>query len=81
MEDLLLGVDLGTTGTKTALYTAAGAVVAEAAAETPLRRRGPDAVNQDPDDFLAAATRTIAACLEQSGARGSRANRTACWPR
>jgi len=67
MEDLLLGVDLGTTGTRTALFTATGETLAEASAPTPLRRPGPGAVDQKPDDFYLAATRTIAECLSRSG--------------
>ncbi len=72
MDDLLLGVDLGTTGTKTALYTAGGDVLAEASAETPLHWHGPGAVDQDPEDFYAATTRTIAECLERSSVAGAR---------
>jgi sugar (pentulose or hexulose) kinase len=37
MGDLLIAVDLGTTGTKTALFTARGEPVPEAFAATPLR--------------------------------------------
>jgi len=66
MDHLLLGVDLGTTGTRTALFTATGTVLAEAAAPTPLRWHGPGQADQDPDDFYHAATRTMAACLERA---------------
>jgi len=71
-DDLLLGVDLGTTGVKTALYTAAGAVLAESAAATELRWSGPGQVDQDPDDFYRAATATMAACVARSGVARAR---------
>jgi xylulokinase len=67
MSELLFGVDLGTTGTKAALYDAGGETLAEATAETPLRWHGPGAVDQDPEDFYSAATRTIRTCLERAG--------------
>jgi len=68
MSELLVGVDLGTTGTKAALYSAAGDTVAEATAETPLRWHGPGEVDQDPDDFYAAAAGAIRECVEGAGA-------------
>ena len=67
MNDLLVGVDLGTTGTKAALYSPEGEALAEATAETPLRWRGPGEVDQDPEDFYAAAVRAIRDCVENSG--------------
>ena len=67
MSELLVGVDLGTTGTKAALYSPEGEPLAESTAETPLRWRGPGEVDQDPDDFYAAAVRAIRDCVERSG--------------
>ncbi len=67
MSELLVGVDLGTTGTKAALYSPEGEALAESTAETPLRWRGPGEVDQDPDDFYAAAVRAIRDCVERSG--------------
>ena len=64
MGDVFIGVDLGTTGSKTALFTAQGEPVAEASAATPLRWQGPGHVDQNPDDFYHATTRTIGGCLE-----------------
>jgi xylulokinase len=69
MSELLVGVDLGTTGTKAALYSAAGDTLAEATAETPLRWHGPGEVDQDPDDFYAAATAAISECVAGADAR------------
>ena len=67
MTALLVGVDLGTTGTKAALYSREGEALAESTAETPLRWSGPGEVDQDPEDFYAAAVRAIRECLERSG--------------
>jgi xylulokinase len=66
-EEQLIGVDLGTTGTRAVLYRADGTVVASAARETPLRWAGPGRVDQDPEDFVAAAQSAIAQCVEQGG--------------
>jgi len=68
MTDLVVGVDLGTTGTKTGLYTVAGRLLAEATAETPLRWHGRARVDQDPGDFYEAAAATIAEVVRRSGA-------------
>jgi len=64
--ELLIGVDIGTTSTKTAVFTVEGLPLAEASAETPLQWHGPGEVDQDPDDFYSAAVKTIARCLEQA---------------
>jgi xylulokinase len=66
MSELLVGVDLGTTGVKAAVYTAAGDPVAEATAETPLRWRAPGEVDQDPEDFYGAATAAVRSCMERA---------------
>jgi xylulokinase len=70
MTEMLVGVDLGTTGTKAALYSPQGETLAEATAETPLRWRGPGEVDQDPDDFYAAAVRAIRECIDRAHTGG-----------
>jgi xylulokinase len=67
MTELLMGVDLGTSGTKTAVYDPDGKPLAEANAEVPLRWRGPGRVDQDPDDFYRSTVNTISRCLERDG--------------
>jgi xylulokinase len=67
VSELLVGVDLGTTGTKAALYSPPGEALAESTAETPLRWRGPGEVDQDPEDFYAATVRAIRDCVERAG--------------
>ena len=68
MSELLVGVDLGTTGTKAALFAADGRPLAETTAETPLNWRGAGVVDQDADDFLRAALTAVGGCVEDSGA-------------
>jgi xylulokinase len=65
---MLIGVDLGTTGLKAALYSADGAPLVERTAPTPLRWHGTGRVDQDPDAFYGAATATIAECVRSAGA-------------
>jgi xylulokinase len=72
MLDLLVGVDLGTTATKTAVYDETGKQLAEAVESTPLRWHGRHACDQDPNDFYKAAIGTIRCCLEQGIVDASR---------
>ncbi|MDI6773388.1 MAG: FGGY family carbohydrate kinase [bacterium] len=63
----LIGVDLGTTATKAAIFSQDGTLLADAAEESRLIQPGPGWVEQDPEDLFGAAVRTIRACLERSG--------------
>jgi xylulokinase len=63
----LVGVDLGTTATRAAIFTEDGTLVADATEESRLIQPRPGCVEQDPDDLYGAAVRTIRACLERSG--------------
>ena len=65
---MLVGVDLGTTGLKAAIYAADGTALAEQTTATPLRWHGTGRVDQDPEGFYRAASATIAACLRSAGA-------------
>src|ERR1039457_6768035 len=62
-ERLLLGVDLGTTATKTALYHPDGVLVSESRAEVPLQHPEPGCVEQDLDDFYDSAAQAVRECL------------------
>ena len=64
---LLIGVDLGTSATKSALYRADGTLVAEASAEVPLRYPRPGVVEQEQEDFYATAAETVRRVIEASG--------------
>lgn len=63
----LIGVDLGTMGTKTAIFDSDGNLVAEAYEESKLYYPKPGWVEQDPDEIYGSAVRTINQCLEESG--------------
>jgi xylulokinase len=67
MGELLIGVDLGTTATKTALYEPDGTELASATAQVPLRWSGPGEVDQDPEQFVATTTTTIGECVRSAG--------------
>ena len=64
----LIGVDIGTSGTKTILIdSTAGTVVARAIAEYPLYTPKPLWSEQDPTDWWKAACSTIRNVLQSSG--------------
>lgn len=63
----LIGVDLGTSSTKSALYRSDGTLVAEASVEVPLYYPRPGVVEQENDDFYRSAAVTVRRCLETSG--------------
>jgi xylulokinase len=67
MKGYLIGVDLGTSATKAALYLPDGTLVAEASTEVPLYYPHPGTVEQENDDFYTTAARTVKSCLTQSG--------------
>lgn len=66
MAELLVGIDLGSQSTKTAVYDLRGSTVAEAVVDTPLTWAGPHSVEQDPEDFHRAALRTIRDCVSRA---------------
>jgi xylulokinase len=63
----LIGVDLGTSGTKAALYHVDGKLVAESSVEVPLHNPKPGIVEQENRDFYSSAAQTIRACVKNSG--------------
>jgi xylulokinase len=67
MKCYLIGVDLGTTGTKAAIFDADGNLLASAYEESRLHYPQPGWVEQDPEDFYGSAVRTIRECIESSG--------------
>jgi xylulokinase len=66
-EKHFAGVDIGTQGTKCAIYSRAGIQVAEAFQTSVLTRPGPGMVEEDPEIQFASACSTIRACVEGSG--------------
>ena len=67
MQTYLIGVDLGTMGTKAALFDASGTLVASAFEESRLLYPRPGCVEQDPDDLYGSTIRTIRECVQASG--------------
>jgi len=66
-KKFLIGVDLGTSSTKTSLYTVDGKLVAESVTEVMLYYPKPGIVEQENDDFYDSAAKTVKECLAQSG--------------
>lgn len=63
----VIGVDLGTSATKAALYTLDGTLVAQASQEVPIYYPRPGVVEQENDDFYTSAAHTVARCVQESG--------------
>lgn len=67
MERYVIGLDLGTSGTKTVLFNSHGHVISSATAEYPLYQPHNGWAEQDPQDWWNAAISTITAVLQKSG--------------
>ena len=63
----LIGVDLGTSGTKSALYQIDGNLISNASVEVPLFYPKPGVVEQENEDFYTSAAQTVRKCIESSG--------------
>ena len=63
----LIGVDLGTSSTKAALYQIDGKLISEASLEVPLYYPKPGVVDQENEDFYTSAAQTVRTCIETSG--------------
>lgn len=63
----LIGVDLGTSATKAALYRVDGGLVAEAGQEVPVYYPRPGVVEQENSDFYTTAAATVRRCVTESG--------------
>jgi xylulokinase len=66
-KNYLIGVDLGTSATKAALYHRDGRLVAQASQEVPLYYPAPGVVEQENEDFYTSAAETVRRCLQESG--------------
>jgi xylulokinase len=66
-ERYLIGVDLGTSGTKAALYQIDGKLISDASVEVPLFYPKPGVVEQENEDFYTSAAQTVRMCIESSG--------------
>ena len=65
--EYLIGMDLGTSGTKTVLFDREGRVAASATVEYPLYQERNGWAEQDPQDWWNAACRTLREVMAQSG--------------
>ncbi|MBN1776487.1 MAG: xylulokinase [Clostridiales bacterium] len=66
-DKYLLGIDLGTSGTKTVLFRRDGSVVASSTVEYPMDQPENGWAEQAPEDWWNAAVQTISAVLRKSG--------------
>jgi xylulokinase len=64
-DKVLIGVDLGTSATKAAIFRLDGALIAEASLEVPLYYPKPGVVEQENDDFYRTAAIAVQQCLRQ----------------
>lgn len=65
----IIGVDIGTSGTKTVLFDEGGAVIASKTIEYPMYQPKNGYAEQDPADWANAAIQTIKAVVAQSGVK------------
>ncbi len=63
----LIGVDLGTSATKAALYELHGKLIAQAVMEVPLKYPKPGEVEQDMEDFYLTAAATVRQIVAEAG--------------
>ena len=62
-----IGIDIGTSGTKSALYSRDGRLIASHTAEYPLSQPQNGYAEQDPADWWEAVTASLRAILGESG--------------
>lgn len=63
----LIGVDLGTSGTKAAIYEKNGRLIAEDSVEVEIHYPSPGVVEQENEDFYLSAAHTVKNCINESG--------------
>jgi len=68
---MLIGVDLGTQGTKAAVFTETGRCLAQAFEPSRLRKPAPGVVEEDPERQFASVCRTIRRCVRDARIAGS----------
>ena len=67
----LLGIDIGTSGTKTAIFSERGSLIASETAEYPLYQPENGWAEQNPEDWWKAVVATVSAVLQKSGINGN----------
>jgi xylulokinase len=63
----VIGVDLGTSATKAAIYRIDGTLASEASVEVALAHPSPGVVEQNPEDFYSSAARSVQSCMQTAG--------------
>lgn len=66
-EDYLIGIDIGTQGTKTSLITSKGAIIADSFEESRLISPRAGIVEQDPEEIYSSVLNTIKEVMDKSG--------------
>jgi gluconokinase len=69
MSRFMLGVDIGTTSTKTVVFALDGKVISHHAVEYPLLCTAPGMAEQDPQQILAAVLESIGVAVQRAQAR------------
>jgi len=67
---VFIGIDIGTTSTKSVAFNREGEQLGSFTAEYPLLREHPDWAEQDPDEIFGAVIRSVRGALAQSGLSG-----------
>lgn len=67
VKKYLIGVDLGTSSTKAALYQTDGKLISDVMIEVPIYHPKPGSVEQNNEDFYVTAARTVKQCIATSG--------------
>lgn len=65
--EYLLGIDVGTSGTKTVLYDRNGEMIAQASREYPMQQPSIGRAEEKPEDWWNATVATLQSVLERSG--------------
>lgn len=72
----LIGIDIGTSGTKSILMDADGKLIASATAQYPLQQPQNGWAEQDPEDWWEAVCTTLRSITKKGSQRGDRRDRT-----
>lgn len=71
-ENVIIGVDIGTTSTKTVAFSEDGVIITEKAKEYPLYSEPAGTAEQDPDEIYEAVTSTVSAVVREIEPKGCR---------
>ena len=75
----LIGIDIGTSGTKTVLYDLEGNAVAQAMQEYPMHPPQAGWAEENPEDWWNAAVTTVVRGVQPCGCCGIRRRTGWCW--